>query len=332
LRVVFAGNDVWSVPSLRALASSRHEVVLTCTRSPRPARRGKGTVPTPVAAAATELELPLLEVDTILSGDGRMALERSAPDVLVVVAYGELLPPDILAIPSRGAVNMHFSLLPRYRGAGPVQHALLDGCTETGVTTMLLDEGMDTGPILRSLPVAIDLTEDAGTLGARLALLGAGLLGDTLEDFASGTERLLVQDESLATYGGKLTASDRRIDWGASAASILQRVRAFAPDPGATTTFRGQAVKVLATSLAAAPPEIAPSVTPGSIITAAGEDLVVAAGKGGAVSILALAPAGKAHMNARSFLAGYHPRPQEESFGAADTRAVPGDNPSPSEG
>ena len=177
MRIAFLGNDAWSVPSLRALAAADDvDVELVLTNPPRPAGRGSQLTPTAVADAAGELDLPLLEVDRVRDGEGFDALDAMEPDAIVVVAYGEILTPDVLDIPRLGAVNVHFSILPRWRGAAPVARAILEGDEVTGVTVMLMDEGLDTGPVLRSEETSIAPDEDAGTLGARLAELGAPLL------------------------------------------------------------------------------------------------------------------------------------------------------------
>src|SRR5918996_2611159 len=186
MRVAFLGNDAWPVPPLERLAGSGHEVAVVATRAPRPAGRGRAPRPTPVAEAARRLGLPLREVETVRSGEGLEALRGAEPDVLVVVAYGEILPPDVLASPAVAPVNVHFSLLPSLRGANPVARAILEGEATTGVTTMRMDEGMDTGPILLQRPEAIRDEDDAGSLGDRLSAIGGGLLVETLDAMAAG--------------------------------------------------------------------------------------------------------------------------------------------------
>ena len=174
MRIAFLGNDTWSVPSLRALAAADDvDVELVLTNPPRPAGRGSQLTPTAVADAAGALDLPLLEVDRVRDGEGFDALDAMEPDAIVVVAYGEILTPDVLDIPRLGAVNVHFSILPRWRGAAPVARAILEGDEVTGVTVMLMDEGLDTGPVLLTAETPIGEDEDEGSLGARLAELGA---------------------------------------------------------------------------------------------------------------------------------------------------------------
>ena len=246
MRVAFLGNDEWSVGSLRALAAEPAiDVELVLTNPPRPAGRGSQLTPTLVADAAVAMDLPLLEVDRVRDGAGFDALDAMEPDAIVVVAYGEILTPDVLDIPRLGAVNVHFSLLPRWRGAAPVQRTILEGDQVTGVTAMLMDEGLDTGPILATVETPIDPDEDAGTLGARLAGSGGRLLIDVLLGLQSGSLEPRSQDHTEATYAPKLLPDERTIDWTHPADAIVRRVRAFAPEPGAVTTFRRGRLKIL---------------------------------------------------------------------------------------
>jgi methionyl-tRNA formyltransferase len=307
LRVAFLGNDRWSVPSLEALAGSRHEVALVVTRPPRPGRRGGGPVPTPVARAALALGLPLLEVPTVRSGEGFERLRRAAADVLVVVAYGEILPREVLDLPPRGVVNVHFSLLPELRGAAPVEHAILRGLDRTGVTTMLLDEGLDTGPILLQAEEPIREGDDAGALGERLAGIGGRLLVETLDRLEAGTLEPRPQDPALASHAPRLGPGDRRIDWTRPGEEVVRVVRAFAPEPGAVTRFRGRVLKVLAAEPAAADRT---GNGPGTILGADERGLLVAAGVG-SVRLLEVAPEGRRRMTGAAFARGSRPLPGE---------------------
>jgi methionyl-tRNA formyltransferase len=300
-RLVFLGNDEWSVPSLDALAASEHTVEMAVTRTPRPARRGQGLVPTPVAAAARRLGLDVAEVETVRSGPGFDRLAEARPEVLVVVAYGEILSGAVLTIPSAAAVNVHFSLLPELRGAGPVQWALLRGMTTTGVSTMLMDEGMDTGPILLQAEESIDAEDDAGTLGGRLAAIGGRLLVDTIDGLAAGTLVPTPQDHEQATLAPKIRREDRTLRFEEDAEALVRRVRAMGPEPGAATRFRGRALKVLR-----AEAEAAPIGDPGAIV-AAGAGLVVATGHGG-LRIREVVPESRSPMDAAAFVRGYGPK------------------------
>jgi methionyl-tRNA formyltransferase len=276
LRVVFVGNAPWSVPSLESLAASDHEVARVLTRAPRAAGRGKKPAETAVAGVARSLGLPLLEVETVRAGEGFDAIHDANPDVLVVVAYGEILPESVLALPRLMPVNVHFSLLPALRGAAPVQRAILNGLLRTGVTTMRMDAGMDTGPILLQRPVPIGAEEDAGGLGHRLADIGGELLVETLDRLAAGTLTERPQDEAAATIAPKLTPQDERIDWHGPADEIARRVRALSPAPGASTTVGGSRLKVYRVSPAG---DLWPGAAPGQL-RLGGDGPLVATGRG----------------------------------------------------
>jgi methionyl-tRNA formyltransferase len=300
VRVVYLGNDVWSVPPLEALAGElRIDPVLVLTRTPRPGRRGAATVPTPVADAARDLGVPLQEVPSVVGAAGLSALRSAAPDVLVVVAYGELLPPEVLRVASLGAVNLHLSLLPRWRGASPVQHALLAGDEITGVTAMLLDEGLDTGPVLEQAATPIGPEDDAGRLGARLARIGAAVLVRSVVGLAAGEASPTPQDESLATFAPKLTADDRRLRWDRPAAEVVRRVRALSPRPGAGTVRSDSVLKILAASVGPGDP----TADPGTVVAIDDAWFEVAAGEGG-VRIHEVASEGRARMHAAAWLRG----------------------------
>jgi methionyl-tRNA formyltransferase len=300
MRVVFLGSDRWSVPSLEALAESSHDVALVATRAPKPAGRGSKLTSTPVADSAHDLELPLAEVETVKSGAGFDRLRSAEPDVLVVVAYGEILPAAVLDLPAIAPVNLHFSVLPELRGAAPVQRALLDGMTATGVTTIRMDEGMDTGPILLQAEEAIDPEDDAGSLGRRLAAIGARTLVDTIDRLAAGTVDPRPQDELLATFAPKLSAGDRWLDWERPAEELLRRVRALGPQPAASTRFRGDVLKVFRAAVHEG------SGPPGSVLAIGEEGFLVAAGEG-ALGLLEVGPAGRRRMGAPEFVRGHRP-------------------------
>jgi methionyl-tRNA formyltransferase len=302
--VAFLGNDRWSVPSLEALAGSSHRVVLVVTRVPRPAGRGGELRPTPVSEAARRLGLPLAEVETVKEGPGLEALQRARPDVLAVVAYGEILPPHVLEIPRVAPVNVHFSLLPALRGADPVRRAILEGVGVTGVTTIRMDQGMDTGPILLQLEERIADGEDAGSLGDRLALLGGRLLVETLDGLEAETLIPRAQDHDRATTAPKLRPEDEWIDWKEDAAAVYRRVRALAPDPGARTRFRGKILKVIRAN------EVEGSGEPGTLLDPVAGHPVVAAGSG-AVVLEQVIPEGRKPMGGADFVRGQRLEPGE---------------------
>lgn len=303
VRLAFLGNDPWSVPPLEAIAGEPDlEVALVLTNPPRPAGRGTALRPTAVADAARRLRLPLAEVDGVRQGAGFEALLASAPHVLVVVAYGELLTRDVLELAPHGALNLHFSLLPRWRGAAPVQHAILAGDDLTGVTVMRIDEGLDTGPILNQLQEQIRAEDDAGTLGARLAHLGGMLLTGVVRTLPVGAPPGRSQDERLVTWAPRFGPGDRLIDWSADPDTIARRVRALAPEPGATTTFRNAVVKVLGSGVAQDAVDVA-GRPPGTIVGVEARGVLVAAG-GGGVWLSEVAPSGRRRMLAADWARG----------------------------
>jgi methionyl-tRNA formyltransferase len=311
MRVAFLGNDTWSVPSLRALAAAGDvDVELVLTNPPRPAGRGSHLTPTAVADVAGELDLPLLEVDRVRDGEGFEALDAREPDAIVVVAYGEILTPDVLDIPRLGAVNVHFSLLPRWRGAAPVQRTILEGDDVTGVTVMLMDEGLDTGPTLARAETPIGPEEDTGTLGARLADLGAPLVVETLRELERGSLEPVSQDHSAGTVAPKLLPDERTIDWTHPSEWIVRRVRAFAPEPGAVTTFRQGRLKVLvARTHEEGGRSLAGGSTPGEIAAWDRNPLVEA--WPGRVELVEVAPAGRKRMSGADWARGARIQPGE---------------------
>jgi len=300
LRVVFLGNDPRSVPTLESLAASEHEVALVVTREPRPAGRGGELRPTAVAEAARRLELPLREVATVKEGEGREALEGAEPDVLVVVAYGEILPPEILELPRVAPINVHFSLLPELRGADPVRRAILQGLETTGVTTMRMDEGMDTGPILLRAEEPIAPDDDAGALGERLAALGGRLLVETLDRLGDLEE--VPQDDARATLAGKIPREEEWIDWAEPVEAVIRRVRALSPEPGARTRLRGRVLKVYRARAVPGEGE------PGTLVSP--EEMIVAAGVG-AVALEEVLPEGRRRMTGAELARGHRPEPGE---------------------
>jgi methionyl-tRNA formyltransferase len=299
---------------LRALAAADDvDVALVLTNPPRPAGRGSRLTATAVADAAAELDLPLLEVDRVRDGEGFDALDSLEPDAIVVVAYGEILTPDVLDIPRLGALNVHFSILPRWRGAAPVQRAILDGDEVTGVTVMLMDEGLDTGPILRTAETSIAPDENAGTLGARLAELGAPLLVEVLRGLEDGSVEPSSQDHAAATFAPKLVPDERTIDWDQPADAIVRRVRAFAPDPGAVATFRGGRLKVLrAESVPIGGYMIAAIPKRGELRIEEDDSPVVHGVGDGAVRLLEVAPAGRKRMSGAEWARGARIQPGEQ--------------------
>ena len=300
VRVAFLGNDAWSVASLDALARSAHEVVAVVTAEAKPAGRGNEPTPTAVAVAARASGLPLVEVETVKTGHGFKELAASAPDVLAVVAYGELLPPNVLNLPAIAPVNLHFSLLPSLRGASPVQTALLLGLEETGVTTIVMDRGLDTGPVIAQLREPIGSADDAGSLGARLASIGAGVLVESVDLLSSGPIAPRPQDHRMATFAPKFGPEDRVLDWSNPAGVLANLVRALSPEPAATTTFRSEPLKVFRADVVNVAGE------PGTIVDISGDGIVVATTSGG-FRPLDVAPAGRKRMTGADLVNGLRP-------------------------
>ncbi len=299
--VAFLGNDRWSVPSLEALATSAYRIAGVFTANPKPAGRGNEPTPTAVAEGARRLGLPLTEVETVRAGPGFEALARTEPDVLAVVAYGELLPNAVLELPTLAPVNLHFSLLPELRGASPVQTALLRGLERTGVTTIVMDQGLDTGSVLQQRVEAILPEDDAGSLGDRLAVLGAEVLVASIDALSSGRITPRPQDDAGATFAPRLGPSDRELDWTAPSSSLVDRIRALSPEPGSQTSFRDVRLKVFRAETVEGAGE------PGVLLEVAKDGFVVATGLG-ALRPLDLAPAGRRRMSGRDFVNGFRPQ------------------------
>ena len=311
MRIAFLGNDLWSVAPLRVLAASPDlDVALVVTNPPKPAGRGSELTPTAVSEAARADGLPLLEVAGVRDGEGFEALDTSDPDAVVVVAYGEILTPDVLDIPRLGCVNLHFSVLPRWRGAAPVQRAILEGDRITGITVMLMDEGLDTGPIVTTTETPIGPDEDAGSLGARLSEMGGDLLVTSLRGLEEGSIEPRSQDHGLATYAPKLLPDERTLDWSQRADAIVRRVRAFAPDPGAVTKFRRGRLKVLRAQTGPIGGAAAEGLHPG-LLRVDDDGTPFADVDGGVVVLLEVAPAGRRRMKGEDWARGARIEPGE---------------------
>jgi len=276
LRIVFAGTPEFAVPSLRA-AAQRNEVVAVYTQPDRPAGRGRGLQPSPVKREAIARGIPVLQPESLKSELSRDALRALKPDLMVVVAYGLLLPREILGIPAQGCWNVHASLLPRWRGAAPIQRAIEAGDNETGVCLMQMEKGLDTGPVLLSQRIAIGDGETGGQLHDRLAALGAQTLADGLGLLRAGMRPVAKpQSESGATYARKLDKAEAKLDWSQPAEVLARKVRAFNPWPMAEAVLAGERVRIHG---AVALP-LAHRASPGSVLLAGREGIDVACGDG----------------------------------------------------
>jgi methionyl-tRNA formyltransferase len=298
--IIFMGTPDFAVPSLQALHQEGYHLIRIVTQPDRPKGRGRKLVTTPVKQKALDLNLSLLQPASPNTAEFTEALRRTQPDLIIVIAYGHLLSETILQIPKIGAINVHASLLPKYRGPAPIQWAIINGETQTGVTTMFMDAGMDTGDMLISRSEPISPADTAATLHDRLAMLGADTLLQTLQQLADHTLEPTRQDHDSATYAPLLKKQDGRIDWQKPAKELEPFIRGMTPWPGAFTFHHQNRLKILK----AAPldePEAAPA---GTIIKSFPDELVVATGKG-ALSILVIqGPSGK-RLAIADFLRGY---------------------------
>lgn len=298
LRIAFAGTPQFALPALRALLDSRHSVIGVLTQPDRPAGRGLGLRASPVKLlASTQPTLPIAQPATLKTPEGRAALDQWAPELLVVVAYGLILPPPVLTLPRLGCLNIHGSLLPRWRGAAPIQRALLAGDTETGVSIMQLDEGLDTGPILLERRRPIGTHDTAGDLHDALAELGAAALLEAIDGLENGTLVPRAQPLEGASYAAKIDKSEALIDWNASAESLDRKIRAFNPWPIAETRFAGESLRLLRSSVVDTQ---AGDAAPGTVIGIGDGGLHVVCGEG-VLAVREIQRPGKRPISARDF-------------------------------
>lgn len=297
MRAIFFGTPQLAVPSLEAVHEMADVALVVC-QPDRPAGRGMKLRPPPVKVRALELGLDVVQPGWVRRPSFAESLVRLEADVAVVIAYGRILPRAVLDAPRRGCVNVHASILPRWRGAGPIQWAIVAGDEHTGVCLMQMDEGMDEGPVLACDPTPIDLDETAGELGGRLAAMGAAILRRDLPRWVAGEITPRAQDRARVTMAPLLTKEDGRIDWRAKARAVHDRVRGMSPWPGAFTTLEdGTVLKVHRTRVTEGSGE------PGCVLDATAAGIVVACGQG-AVSVLRLQLASKKPLDAEAFLAG----------------------------
>jgi methionyl-tRNA formyltransferase len=295
MRIAFAGTPEFAAESLAALLRAGHEITLVLTQPDRPAGRGLRPQPSAVKRLAQDHGLSLLQPATLKDPALRSAVSAARPEALVVAAYGLLVPAALLKLPPRGCINVHASLLPRWRGAAPIQRALLAGDAVTGISIMQMDEGLDTGPVLLRETLAISPDDTAGSLHDKLAALGAQLLLRALAQPPSPQP----QDESAATYAARIAKGEAEIEWGRQAQEIERQVRAFDPAPGAQTRLDGVAIKVWR-----ARAESGGQALPGTVCAVDAAGILVACGNG-ALRIAELQRAGGKRMAAAAFIAGF---------------------------
>ena len=297
MRIVFFGTPVFAVASLRALLNGRFIVAGVVTQPDKPQGRSRSElIPPPVKVEALAAGIPVLQPGRPTGDVFTASLRRLEPDLGVVVAYGHILRPEVLAVPPRGMINVHASVLPRHRGAAPIQHAILAGDRETGISIMQMEEGLDSGPVLHHVTTPIGADETAGALAARLADLGAAALVETMSLVSSGLGRPQPQDHAKATYAPKLDRDLAHLVWQRDTAALVRQIRAFDPAPGAWTSLNDGTLKLFGATQAPG------SGDPGTVLEAGGR-LVIAAGTG-AVAVSEVQPAGKTRLPAEAWLRG----------------------------
>ncbi len=297
MRLVYMGTPSFAVPPLRALAASNHQIAAVVTRTDKPAGRGRGLSAPAVKLAAQELGLPVYQPKRVREPEFIETLKQLAPDAIIVAAYGQILPKAVLELPRYGCINIHASLLPAYRGAAPINWSIIRGDRETGVTIMLMDEGMDTGGLLLEESIPIDPQDTAGTLNEKLSRLGAEVIMKALPGIEAGTLTPGPQDNTKASMAPLLKKQDGLIDWTLSAQEIANRTRGFSPWPGAYTFLDGAMIKVLQA-------EPLPGTGQPGAIAVENNGLVVGTGKG-LLRLVQVQPAGKKPMTAADFVRGH---------------------------
>lgn len=288
LRIVFAGTPEFAAEHLKALLDSPHQIIAVYSQPDRPAGRGQKLAASPVKQLAVQREIPVYQPQTLRDPTAQAELAALKPDLLVVVAYGLILPQVVLDIPRLGCINSHASLLPRWRGAAPIQRAIEAGDSQSGVTVMQMEAGLDTGPMLLKVSTPITADDTGGSLHDRLASLGPQAVLQAIAGLAAGTLQGEVQDDSLATYAHKLNKDEARIDWARPAVELERLVRAFNPWPICHSTLNGEALKVHAAELGEG------AAAPGTILAADKQGLTVACGQGALRLTRLQLPGGKA--------------------------------------
>jgi methionyl-tRNA formyltransferase len=321
MRIVFMGTPEFAVPTLEALLQSDDQVIGVVTQPDRPKGRGQILAASPIKRLALREGLSVLQPEKMKDERFLEALRAWQPELIGVAAFGRILPPVILQMPPKGCVNVHASLLPKYRGAGPIQWALINGEHETGITTMLMDEGMDTGPILLQERMVIEPDDTAGSLSDRLAQLGGRLLIETVRRLKAGTITPRPQDPTRATLAPLLNKEDGLINWNAPASQIVNRIRGMTPWPGAYTSA-GQERWIIWRAVAL--DEQTCSQAPGTVLEASRDALIVATGKG-RLSITELQPAGGRRLTVAQYMAGH----RLSTGYVLGSEPIPGGEPTP---
>jgi len=308
MKIVYMGTSEFAVPCLSELAK-HHTIVGVITQPDRPKGRGMKLQPTPVKARALELDIPVWQPQKIRSDEGLELLKSLEPELIVVVSYGQILPKSVLELPKHGCINVHASLLPEYRGAAPIHWSILNGETETGVTTMFMDEGLDTGDMLLRSNRAIPMDWNVGLLHDTLAEDGAVLLTETLKALEQGTLVRTSQDRKAGSYAPMIGRELAELDWACSAKHLHNRVRGLNPWPAAQTSFDGQRIKIFCSE----PVDVQSEQEPGTVVESGPHGILISTGNGLLNILEVQAPGGK-RMHVSAFLLG-HPVEKGSKFG-----------------
>jgi methionyl-tRNA formyltransferase len=306
VRIVFLGSGSFAIPSFEALLDAGHDVAALVAQPDREKGRGQALAPPPTKPVAERRGVPVLQFRRVREPEAQEALRRLAPELQVVVAFGQILPRSVIDIAPRGTVNVHASLLPKLRGAAPIQWAVANGETETGITTMMIDEGLDTGPTLLARATPIGPEETAAELEPRLARAGAEVLLETIRGLEDGTLPHVAQDHARATLAPLLRKEDGKIDWTAPARAIACRARGFHPWPGAFTTHEGRLLKALRVREGG---PAGPAAAPGTVAAVGPDGVQVACGGGTLLLLLEVQPESRRVMPAAAWAAGARLRP-----------------------
>lgn len=304
MKIIFAGTPSFAAGALQALLANNHEVVAVLTQPDRPAGRGMQQMPSPVKQVALQHGIPVMQPLTLKTAEVQQQLATLHSDVMVVAAYGLILPLPVLQMPRQGCLNIHASLLPRWRGAAPIQRAILAGDTETGITIMQMDEGLDTGAMLLKKTCPISEQETTETLHAKLAKLGAEAIVEALAKLEQGELQGVVQDAARATYAAKIVKSEARLDWTQNASQLQRAVRAYNPAPGAYSTLNGTTIKIWQASAVEATELEGGQREPGTVLAINKHNIRVACGQGALELEVLQRPNGKP-LTAAQFVQGF---------------------------
>lgn len=318
MRIVFMGTPDFAVPSLRLLIESGYSVVAVVTQPDRPKGRKKILSPPPVKEAANTFGLPVLQPERMRNPEAVEAIRELAPDLIVTAAYGQILPKAVLDIPRLGCINVHGSLLPKYRGGAPIQRSVMNGESSTGVTIMYMAEGLDTGDMISSVELPIGEGDTAGTMFEKLSAAGAQLLGETLPSIIDGTAEAVPQNHGFSTYAPNLTREDERIDWSRTARELFNQTRGLSPMAGSFTTLNGETFKIWSCVAKPSKAAGADAGKPGTVLAVDADGIAVQTGEG-VLLLKEIQPAGKRVMSAAEWLKGARIAVGTE-FGEGDAR------------